>query len=64
MLSISHLHGGTLKHKIAKVNSKIRKDSTNFNNNRIDEAGDENEVWKITKDIINPQTETEWSIVF
>ena len=45
-----------------KVNSKIRKDSTDFNNNRIDEAGDENEVWKVAKGIINPNTETDWSM--
>ena len=29
---------------------------------RIDEAGDENEVWKVAKDIINPNNETEWSM--
>ena len=33
-----------------------------YNNNRIDVAGDENEVWKVAKDIINPNSETEWSM--
>ena len=35
------------------VTSCIRKDTIDFNNNRIDNASDENEVWKVTKEITN-----------
>ena len=34
-----------------QVTSKLRKETTDYNNNRIDLAEDENEVWKIAKDI-------------
>ena len=40
-----------------QVTSQIRQETTDFNNNRIDNASDENEVWKIAKEIINPQNE-------
>ena len=45
------------KYKMARnqVNSNIRKKSTDFNNNRINEAGNENEVWNVPKDIITTQ---------
>ena len=39
------------------VNSKIRKQETDHNNNRIDAAKDENEVWKVAKEIISPTQE-------
>ena len=34
------------------VTSSIRKDIIDHNNNRIDNASDENEVWKVTKESI------------
>ena len=37
-----------------QVNSNIRNETKDFNNNRIDKANDENEVWKVAKEIINP----------
>jgi hypothetical protein len=45
-----------------QVNNKIRKDTVDFNNKRVDEAKDENEIWNIAKDITNPKKETEWSL--
>ena len=54
---------------VVNYNSRCTKDnkysfihSTDFNNNIIDEAGDENEVWKVAKYIINPKSESEWSM--
>ena len=41
---------------------KSSQDSREFNNKRVDDAGDENEIWNVTKDIINPKKENEWSI--
>ena len=35
-----------------KVNSELKKDTIRNNNERIDKANDENEVWKIVKEII------------
>ena len=39
------------------VTSKIRKEIIDSKNNRIDSAKDENEVWKVAKEIINPVKE-------
>ena len=39
------------------VTSRIRKETIDHNNNRIDNANDENEVWKVAKEIINPMKE-------
>jgi hypothetical protein len=44
------------------VNCKVRQESRDYNNNRIDKANDENEAWKITNDIINPNKEINWSM--
>ena len=44
------------------VTSQIRKDTIDANNNRIDAAKDENEVWKVAKEIINPMKENNWSM--
>ena len=45
-----------------RVTASIRKDTMDANNNRIDDAKDENEVWKIAKDIINPMKENNLSM--
>ena len=44
------------------VTARIRKENYDHNNNRIDNAKDEQEVWKVTNDIINPNNENSWSI--
>ena len=45
-----------------KVNSKVRKDNIDFNNNRLEKANNENEVWKIVKDVSNPKSDNNCSI--
>ena len=45
-----------------KVTSKIRKETVDFNNNRVAEANNESELWKIAKEVTNPQKISEWSI--
>ena len=52
------------KFKITRnqVNSSLRKDSVDFNNNRIEQANDENEVWKVVNDVIQPKKENDWSL--
>ena len=44
------------------MTAQIRKDSIDANNNRIDAAKDENEVWKVAKEIIMPNKESNWTM--
>ena len=44
------------------VTSQLRKENIDFNNNRVNEAKDDNEIWKIVKEVSNPNKSTEWSI--
>ena len=46
-----------------RVTSKIRKDNIDYNNNRIEEANNEKELWNITNDVINPRKESDWRIM-
>ena len=45
-----------------KVNALIRKESIAFNNERVKNAKDENEIWKITKDVTSQEKAQSWSI--
>ena len=42
--------------------SRVRKDNIDFNNNRIEKANNENEVWKIVKDVACPKDDNNWSV--
>jgi exonuclease III len=46
-----------------QVTSKIRKENTDYNNNRIEEATNEKELWSIANDVLNPRKDTEWNVV-
>ena len=46
-----------------KVTSQIRKESIDFNNNRIAKAKNENELWKVANDVINPKKDSDASII-
>ena len=46
-----------------KVNSQIRKDNIYYNNERIKKANDENEIWKVAKEITNPRNVSSWSML-
>ena len=39
-----------------KVNNELKKDTRDHNNNKVDKAKDENEIWKIVNDIYKPKT--------
>ena len=39
------------------INSNIRKESKAYNNARVEKAKDENEIWKVVNDVINPNKE-------
>ena len=38
-----------------QVNSSLRKDSVDFNNNRVEQAKDENEIWNVVIDVLQPR---------
>ena len=44
------------------VTSKIRQESIAYNSNRIKYANVEGDVWKVVKDVTNPQQSNNWSI--
>ena len=46
-----------------QVNSKVRQETVDYNNNRIDNAKNDNEVWNITKEITNPSSNSNWSML-
>ena len=47
-----------------KVTGKIRKEHIDYNNNRIEEADNERELWNVANDVLNPKKENEWNILF
>ena len=40
-----------------KVTCQIRKENQDFNNNRINEAKSEGELWKVANDVIKPKSD-------
>ena len=44
------------------VTNLIRKENIDFNNNRIEEAKNERELWNITNDVLNPRKRSDWNI--
>ena len=45
------------------VTGKIRKENIDYNNNRIEEAKNERELWSVANEVINPRKESDWSVV-
>ena len=52
------------KYKILRnrTTNRIRKDTIKANGERIEEANNEQEIWKIVKEINNPRQEAVWSL--
>ena len=52
------------KYKILrnKTTASIRKDSLNHNQDRIDNAKNEKEIWNIVNDVTNPRKEVKWKL--
>ena len=40
----------------------IRKENIGYNNNRIEEANNERELWNVANDVLNPKKENDWNI--
>ena len=45
-----------------KVTRNIRDGNRDFNNNRVVEANNESELWKIANQVTNPKKASEWII--
>jgi hypothetical protein len=45
-----------------KVTTQIRKENIEHNNNRVEEAKTESELWKITKEVTETKSENGWKI--
>ena len=45
-----------------EVTSQIRKENINFNNNRVAEAYNESELWKIANEVTNPRKSNGWKV--
>ena len=46
-----------------KVNSMVKNDTIQYNNERVEKAGDENEIWKIVKEITSPKNDKQWILI-
>ena len=44
------------------VTKNIRKETIEFNNTRVRNANDENEMWRVVNDVITPNKEQNWRI--
>ena len=44
------------------VNAKIRKETIAHNNERVKNAKNENKIWKVVKEVTNPQKDNNWSL--
>ena len=43
-------------------NTLAKNETIKYNDERVEKANDENEMWRIIKDISNPKTEQKWSL--
>ena len=46
-----------------KVTSMVRKEIVDYNNNRIEQASNERELWNVANEVLNPRKKAEWSII-
>ena len=44
------------------VTTQIRNDTKTYNENRIDKAGDQKEMWKVVKEVTTPRVENQWKL--
>ena len=44
------------------ISSQIRKENIDFNNNRVNEANSNSELWKITKEVTNTRKKSKWDL--
>ena len=45
-----------------RVTNQIRKDTRQFNEERINKAGDEKEIWKLVNEVIKPKEKNQWEL--
>ena len=47
---------------VLQSHQKHRQENIDFNNNRVNEAETEAELWKIANEVTNPKKQNEWAI--
>jgi hypothetical protein len=45
-----------------RVSNQIKKDTRQFNEERIGKAGDEKEIWKVVNEVIKPKEKNQWKL--
>jgi hypothetical protein len=45
-----------------RVTNQIKNDTRQFNEERIEKAGDENEIWKVVNEVIKPKEKNQWKL--
>jgi hypothetical protein len=46
-----------------QVTSKVRKENIEYNNNRINQAKNERELWNIANEVLHPKKESKWKVL-
>ena len=44
------------------VNNKVRQETIDHNNNRVNEARNDNEIWNIVKEVSDPKSNSQWEL--
>ena len=44
------------------LNRRIRSESRKFNNEQIEKANNENEMWNVVNDVLNPRKDSNWRL--
>jgi hypothetical protein len=45
-----------------RVTNQIRTDTRQFNEERIDKAGDKKEIWKLVNEVNKPKEKNQWKL--
>ena len=46
-----------------RVNSMVKSDTIKYNDERVEKACDENEIWRIVKEVTSPKNESKWTLI-
>ena len=44
------------------VNKRVRQETIDHNNSRVNEANNESEIWNVVKEVSNPKNESQWEL--
>jgi len=46
-----------------RVTNQIRRDTQKHNEEKVDKAGDEKEIWKVVNQVLKPKEKSEWKLI-